>query len=118
MAFLTLGGAEYLVGRFERLPDEVGASGRVARAWRADVFCASDAAAAALRALASHNLRRTVGWQLRGQGHGDVTMGGDGVGGGSTVVRFTVEGDNYGHAEEGSSWYRVLTLHLREQVSP
>lgn len=113
--FLTLNGVPYGVLRFGRAPDEVSGAGVVARNWRATVYCPDDAIAEALYALQSHNLRRTVGWYLRGTDGADVTMAGSVVMALATV-RVQVEEDEYGHADYGNAWYRLVTLLLREQV--
>lgn len=113
---LSLGGMSLVVRPpFRRLPDEVSPTGIVASAWEADIICRSDAEANALRAMASHNLRRSVGWQLRGAGYGDVAASGDLIGR-TTTVRFTVERDDYEPGRRG--WYRALTIRLHEQVAP
>jgi hypothetical protein len=79
MDFLTLDGLAVRVTRFRRVADEVSAGGVRAAVWEADVLLFSDAEVAAVRALGSYNLRRAIGWQLRGNGYGDVAMAGSGA---------------------------------------
>lgn len=118
MDFLTFDGARVPVerGSFRRLPDEVDpVSGATAGNWQAAVYCRSHAEANAIRALRSWNLRRTLSWQLRGDGHGDVTVNGEAMGAVPVVARLEVEGGAY--PGDGPFRHHVtLSVRIREQV--
>lgn len=116
MEFLTLDGLAVRVTRFRRAADEVSAGGMRAAVWEADALVFSDAEAAALRALGSYNLRRALGWQLRGNGYGDVAMAGSGA---TATVRIEVGDEDYDaptSAAVAVDPWRTVSLRLREQV--
>lgn len=117
--FLAMDGTPVgiLAGTWRSLPDEVSPSGLVARNWGATALARADADAAALRALASYNLVRTIGWQLRGQGYGDLALSGLAMDGAPVVARLEIEGSER-HERSPGLRYQTISLRLREQVGP
>jgi hypothetical protein len=115
MPYLTLPTAgELRVLAFKRLPDERGGSPKrtlsgslrgdplwTARSWEAQVLCTSDTEASAVYADADPFADRSLSGDLLG---------------GTVIARLEVTGD--GHQFYRSAWDRVLTLLIREQVSP
>ncbi|MDB4952089.1 MAG: hypothetical protein JWM27_4738 [Gemmatimonadetes bacterium] len=111
--FLFLDGVEVVVVEFARLPDETGGkrvrtlSGQrrgsalwTARGWTARVYCADDAAADALRALADDASPR---W-----------CAGYGLPSGGVSCHVECTADAYDRARD--DWYRTLSLTLREAL--
>jgi len=104
-------------GSFRELPDEVNqVTGATYRNWGASAYFGDPADADMVRALRSWNLRRAIGGQLRGRGHGDVVAGGLILAGQSVTVRLEVETGAY-PAPGPQGWHRSLALRLREQVT-
>lgn len=118
MDFLTFDGAPVPVerGSFRRLPDEVDpVSGATASNWQGTLYYRTHAAAEAVRAKRSWNLRRTLSWQLRGDGHGDVAVSGEALNEAVVPARLEVEGGPY----PGDGPFRhlvTLSVRIREQV--
>lgn len=111
---ITLGATALKAARYRRLIDEVDpVSGTAARAWEVDAYALTDAEADAIYALRSWNLRRTLGWQLRGHGAGDVSLTGE-LGTATVRVEVTGEADYLRHPD--GTHTRTLSLTLREQV--
>lgn len=112
MALPTIGGVSVKFVSFSRLPDEVGGkvqrvvSGTLrgdvlwtARAWQGVAYCANDAEAMALWALAGIIPRTCVGDQFPG----------------SPACILSIQGDPH-ERESPTTWRRMLTLSIREKL--
>lgn len=112
MAFLQVGTVVVRATAFERLADEAGGEARrtlsgslrgrplwVARRWRGEVYCDTDAQANAVRAQASHSAA--------------VSVSGDAIG---TAVMARVEVTNDRYVRDGAGWYHEISLEIREAL--